>query len=184
MAGDDEQAGLDERKLVESARTDPDAMAALYRRYLPRIHAFAYRRTGSVATAEDITSATFERALRNLATFEWRGGGFGAWLFRIAANELVDYHRKEQRSRSPRVTHALAASAPDASYDDVPMAVDTDALRAALANLNPRYERAISLRYLSGLSHDEAAAAMGASKPVMAVTLHRAMAALRKAMAT
>jgi len=41
---------------------------------------------------------------------------------------------------------------------------------------------AISLRYLAGLTHDEAAQAMGCSKAVMAVTLHRATAALRRAM--
>lgn len=37
---------IDERELVERAKTDRDALAELYRMYLPRIHAFAYRRTG------------------------------------------------------------------------------------------------------------------------------------------
>ena len=78
----------DERWLVEQARSAPDAFATLYRLYLPKIHAFAYRRTSSRELAEDITAATFERAYRQLDRFEWRGGGFGAWLFRIAANEL------------------------------------------------------------------------------------------------
>ncbi len=180
-------ADLDERALVEAARSDADAMAELYRRYLPRIHAFAYRRTGSRTVAEDVTSATFERALRSLDQFRWRGGGFGAWLFRIAANELVDHHRREQRNRAPRVAHALvsAASAGDADasvgIDRLDVPGDAAPLLAALATINPRYQRAISLRYLAGLSHDEAAAAMGTSKAVMAVTLHRAVAALRKA---
>jgi RNA polymerase sigma factor (sigma-70 family) len=54
------------------------------------------------------------------------------------------------------------------------------AVLSALDTLNPRYQQAISLRYLSGLSHAEAALAMGCSKPVMAVTLHRALGALRR----
>ena len=68
LAGVDGRAGdeADERELVERARVDPSAFAELYRRYLPRVHAFAYRRTGAVEVAEDITSAAFERALRNL----------------------------------------------------------------------------------------------------------------------
>ena len=39
--------GVDERGLAEAARTSPDAFAVLYRRYVGRIHAFAYRRSGS-----------------------------------------------------------------------------------------------------------------------------------------
>ncbi len=177
LVGDPAQPALcDERSLVERARTDPDAFVALYRAYLPRIHAFAVRRTGSVAVAEDVTSATFERALRALPRFRWTGGGFGPWLFRIAANELVDHHRRTVRSMT--VLPALAAdreAPPPAEPAD-------DRIRAALAAIRPRYQQAITLRYLAGLSHREAAAALGVTKPVMAVVLHRAMAALRKAM--
>ena len=85
---------------MERARVDPSAFAELYRRYLPRVHAFAYRRTGAVEVAEDITSAAFERALRNLDAFTWRPGGFGPWLFRIVSNELVDHYRRTGRAAS------------------------------------------------------------------------------------
>ena len=51
----------------------------------------------------------------------------------------------------------------------------------ALGTLRPRYQQALTLRYLAGMSADEAAAAMGCSKPVLAVTLHRALGALRRA---
>ena len=50
-----------------------------------------------------------------------------------------------------------------------------------LGQLNERYQRAISLRYLSGLTPEDAAHAMGLSKATFAVVLHRAMGALRKA---
>ncbi|MFN0090798.1 MAG: RNA polymerase sigma factor [Acidimicrobiales bacterium] len=176
----------DERLLVDRARSDPNAFAALYRLYLPRIHAFAYRRSRSREVAEDVTAATFERAYRQLDNFEWRGGGFGSWLFRIAANELADYYRSQQRSKSDRGQQAMGALHSPASFDDVDH-IETDEssakrLLAALDKLNPRYQQAISLRYLAGLSHDEAALAMGSSKPVMAVTLSRALRALRSAM--
>ena len=49
--------------------------------------------------------------------------------------------------------------------------------------LTPRYQQALSLRYLAGLSPDEAAAAMGTSKATMAVVVHRATRALRRALA-
>ena len=49
--------------------------------------------------------------------------------------------------------------------------------------LTPRYQQALSLRYLAGLTPEEAAAAMGTSKATMAVVLHRATRALRRVLA-
>ncbi len=102
---------LDDRILVERARADPEAFAELYRRYLPRVYAFAYRRTRAPDVAEDITSAAFERALRNLDSFTWRSGGFGSWLFRIVANELVDHYRRTARATSDRARLAASRAA-------------------------------------------------------------------------
>jgi RNA polymerase sigma-70 factor (ECF subfamily) len=177
---------FDERQLVEAARTDPEAFATLYRRYLPKIHAFAYRRTRSQHVAEDVCSATFERAFRQLDRFEWRGGGFGAWLFRIAANEIADHWRRNHRPESDRGQTAYQWLYSASTVDDVDRVEDGDEatrlLLAALYTIKDRYQQAISLRYLSELSHEEAADVMGITKPVMAVTLSRALRALKKAM--
>jgi RNA polymerase sigma-70 factor (ECF subfamily) len=178
---------IDERTLVELARGDPEAFAELYRRYLPRVYAFAYRRTGVVEVAEDITSATFERALRNLDSYSWRAGGFGPWLFRIAANELVDQHRRATRSTSDRArlaAPALLADPPGDPADEVARRDAAAEVLDAMNGLNPRYQRALSLRYLSGLTADEAARAMGTSKATMAVIVFRATRALRRAMSS
>jgi RNA polymerase sigma-70 factor, ECF subfamily len=177
----------EERELVGRARAgDRDAFAKLYRHYVPRIHAFSYRRTNSRELAEDVTAATFERAYRQLPRFEWRGGGFGAWLFRIAANELTDFYRRQYRTQGQRGQAALGALHTASVVDDVDH-IDagedhTRQMMEVLGTLNPRYQEAISLRYLAGLSHEEAADAMGVTKPVMAVTLTRAVKALKKAM--
>ena len=178
--------GTDERALVERAQADPSAFAELYRRYLPRVHAFAYRRTGAVEAAEDVTSAAFERALRNLGSFHWRPGGFGPWLFRIVANELVDHYRRTGRAALASGRRAaaarLAAAAPRDPADEVG---DRDAVAemlAAMDRLSPRYQQALALRYLAGPQPDEAAAAMGVSKATLAVVVHRATRALRRAL--
>ena len=175
---------FDEQSLVERARTDRDAFAELYRHYLPRIYAFAYRRCGSRPLAEDVTAATFEEALRSLPSYVAKGGGFGPWLFRIAANEIVDHYRADERARGRKGHRALTLLAAHGSVEACAELAEDGAdhgrLLAALGTLNPRYQKAISLRYLAGLSHEEAAEAMGTTKPVMAVTLHRAMRALRR----
>lgn len=176
-------------ELVERARTDPDAFTSLYRAYVRRIHSFAYRRSGSYEVAEEITASTFERAWRGLPAFAWQGAGFEPWLFRIASNEIAGHFRRQARSRTDRAQRALREMADDLSEDQALVdmfrldeaAERTDLVRRALATLRPRYEEAITLRHLSGLSPDEAAQAMGCSKPTLAVVLHRAVRSLRRA---
>lgn len=168
---------------MERARVDPAAFAELYRRYLPRIHAFAYRRTGAVEAAEDVTSAAFERALRNLDGFTWRQGGFGPWLYRITANELADHHRRAGRAATDRYRGAAARAVATEPVDPADVVGDRAAVEEvlrAMDRLSPRYERALALRYLSGLSNDEAAAAMGVTRATMAVIVFRATRALRR----
>lgn len=182
--GDPDEA-LDDRTLVERARADPEAFAELYRRYVARVYAFAYRRTSAPDVAEDITSAAFERALRSLGTFSWGSGGFGPWLFRIVANELVDHYRRTGRASGDRARgalHALHGTDPPDPADEVVGRDSVARLLDAMNGLSPRYQRALSLRYLSGLTAEEAAAAMGTSRATMAVIVFRATRALRRAM--
>ena len=66
----------DERELVERARHDSRAFAELYRRYVNRVYAFSYKRSGSTQVAEDVTSTTFERAItskNNASLRAWNG---------------------------------------------------------------------------------------------------------------
>lgn len=174
----------DERLLVERAATDADAFAALYRRYVDAIYRFAYRRCGSRAAAEDVTSATFEKALRSLEVFQWRPGGFRPWLYRIAANEVADHHRRVGRDATPRAQRALRVLGADQPEEpELPgeeLVEDSARVRAALAAINPRYQEALSLRYLADLSPEETAAALGCSRGTLAVVLHRATRALRR----
>jgi RNA polymerase sigma-70 factor (ECF subfamily) len=171
----------DDRRLAEraGADADADAFAQLYRRYVDRVHAFAWYRTRDREAAEEITSAAFERAWRAMPSFVWRGGGFQPWLFRIAATEIGGWYRR--RGRNQRLVHRVAAE--PVADDEAPPGVDPriDDLVAAVATLRPRYQEVITLRYLSGFSPEEAAEVMGCSKATLAVILHRAMNALRRA---
>jgi len=174
-----------ERALTERARSDRNAFAQLYRSHVDAVYGFAFRLCGSREVAEEATSATFERALRSIGSFEWRGGGVRPWLFRIVSNEVTEIHRRNARAAGPRGQRALRALAPIAD-ETGPGAAEgpatTALLHSAMKTLNPRYRDAISMRYLGDMSADDAAAALGCSKAVLAVTLFRALGALRKAM--
>ena len=179
--GDETEAGSgdEDEALVRRARHDPDAFALLFRRHWDSIYGFAYRRSGSREVAEEVTASTFERAWRALPTFTWKGGGLRPWLFKIAASELAGWYRRERRHHTPRAQLAMRELA---GARIVETAEADDAVRAALGRLRPRYQQALTLRFFACLSAEEAAAAMSCSRPTYAVTVHRALRALRLAL--
>src|SRR5215510_5637372 len=93
-----------ERLLIEAAQNDPNRFAELYEANFERIYAFIVRRVQNRHEAEDLTAEVFQHALANLARFEWRGVPFSVWLFRIAANIIIDRRRQSSRQRAEPVS--------------------------------------------------------------------------------
>ena len=89
----------DERLLIEAAQKDPARFVDLYEENFARVYAFVSRRVHSRADVEDITAEVFHQGLANLATFEWRGAPFAAWLYRIAANAIADRWQRASREQ-------------------------------------------------------------------------------------
>jgi RNA polymerase sigma-70 factor, ECF subfamily len=175
-----------ERLLVERAKHDRLAFGELYEAHVVAVHAYLVRSTGSRDVADEVTSATFERALRALPDFEWRGAGVRPWLLRIASNELATHYRSSSRSTGERARHAAEASvdlhAPDDPADARERAARVAAIHRVLPLLRPDHRDVITLRYLGSMTPADAATAMGCSKAALAITLHRALRALRIAL--
>jgi RNA polymerase sigma-70 factor (ECF subfamily) len=87
----------DERLLVEAAQKDPARFAELYELNFERVYAYIVRRVQDRAETEDLTAEVFHQALANIRRFEWRGIPFAAWLFRIAANLILDRWQQSGR---------------------------------------------------------------------------------------
>jgi RNA polymerase sigma-70 factor (ECF subfamily) len=183
---------LDDHALVEVAKHDRAAFAVLYRRHVDGVYRYAHRLCGGdQAVAEDVTSATFEKAMAAIGRFEWRGGGVRPWLLRIASAEVAGWYRTRQRTIDKgaraagdfqRTQGLLLGGAPATdgpSGSRGPVDERADAVLDALAALPERYRDVIALRYLAGLSPAEAAAAMDCSVNTLNVTLHRALESLR-----
>jgi RNA polymerase sigma-70 factor (ECF subfamily) len=103
----------EERLLVQAAQKNPARFADLYELHFELVYAFASRRVGSRAIAEDVTSEVFHKALANLQRFEWRGVPFGAWLLKIAANAITDQAKRNAREtifdKPPELSGELSA---------------------------------------------------------------------------
>jgi RNA polymerase sigma-70 factor, ECF subfamily len=182
-----------ERALVERSRSDASAFAELYDFYLPRIYGFIARRVGERAVAEDLTAMTFERALGAIRRGDFRNESFGGWLYRVASNAIVDHVRRGRRTVS---LGGNGRSGEDGLDEDRGLllgdeaataafaaALDRDVVRRALLRLPEAQRRLLVLKFFDGLEIDELCTAFGCSRPTFAVKLHRALGALRAAVA-
>lgn len=167
-----------ERELVRRVPSDRSAFAELYDFYLPRIYGYIHRRIGERGVSEDLTATTFERSLRAIRTGQFRNEAFSGWLYRVAANAVVDHVRATRRLRADSGVDEV-----DPGADVLGAALDREELRAAMARLPDTHRRVLAQRFFDDLDPDEAGAILGCSRCTFAVKLHRALAALRSTLA-
>jgi RNA polymerase sigma-70 factor (ECF subfamily) len=161
---------VDDRSLVEAAQADRTRFLELYDRHFHRVYAYALRRTGNRADAEDVTADVFHRALANLGGYEWRGVPFVAWLYRIAAHELSDRRRSAAREA---VTLPPDARTSDPGFERQVM------LFQLLQRLPADQRRVIEMRFGEGKSLQEVAAALARSEGAIKQLQRRALENLR-----
>jgi len=165
-----------ERELITAAQRDRAAFAPLYERYVDQIFAYALTLTGDRELAEDVTAATFARAMEELPRFEWRGVPYSAWLYRVAGN-LVHRHR-----RRPGWVE-LQAHLPDDAPGPEDWALTGDRateVRVAVAALPDDQRQAVLLRFGGELRNREIAEIMGRSEGAVKLLTFRALTTLRR----
>ena len=152
--------------LVELARTgDADAFGMLYDHYQGSVYRFLFYRTRSSTLAEDLTSETFFRALRNMQNFRWQGKDFGAWLMTIARNLATD-HFKAGRTRLETATEDMGVhdDATEGPEQAVLATLTNEMLLKALTELPSEQKDCLVMRFLQGMSIAETADVLGRSE--------------------
>ena len=89
-------ASNSEKKLLEEIRKDPKKFSELYDIYFDKIFNYVFRRTTDFHMARDITSEVFIKVYLNLWKFQWRKISIGAWIYRIATNEVNQFFRNKK----------------------------------------------------------------------------------------
>ena len=135
-----------------------------------RVYAYVAYRVGDPGEAEDITSETFERALRYRGSFDPRKGDAVGWLLGIARNCLYD------RQLRPR-EQALVQEQP-AAGDLEAEVIERLTLNQALAALSVNDRELLALRYGADLRAREIAHLLDQRTNAVEVALSRARARL------
>jgi len=161
--------------LVRDAKKgDTEAFGKIYDHFFTPVYRYAAIRVPA-EIAEDLVAEIFVKAWEKLHMYKERKNiPFGAWLFRIARNEVVDTYRTSKTwEEIPE----------DLSDPDELNRADTRAkrgfilkiVRQTLEQLPKRYREVLALSFIAGLSHEEVAQVLKTSEGSVRILKFRAL---------
>jgi RNA polymerase sigma-70 factor (ECF subfamily) len=157
----------------ESMRGSEETIEKLLSGYGQEIHAVAYAITRDHHAAEDITAETIIAAWRRLNSLR-DPDRLRPWLLRIASRHALQFLRRQRRHRETAIWRGTSVGD---QFDS--LAADRLDIADAMAALPPQMRAVISLRYVSNLSVDEIAEALGRSRNTVKTELRLGLRHLR-----
>jgi RNA polymerase sigma-70 factor, ECF subfamily len=174
----DAPAGERDEELAIAARSDPAAFGILYARHRLAVFRYLRTRTSSEDHAAELTAVTFERALKAMPRYRPSGGGFLAWLLRIARNAAIDAGR---RASAVPLDADIADEGSSNAPEEAILANETRATLAAAINRLPEVQReAIVLRYAARLTAREIGKVLGKTDQATQKLISRALETIRE----
>ena len=146
---------------------------------LDEVYRYLLMLTADATLAEDLTSATFEKALTRWRRFDPARGSATTWLCAIARTTALDHFRSESRRlrredvyavREPRVAEPACAAGLSAELEE------------ALRTLTAAEREVLALRVVLDLDANTAADVLGISRTACSMRLARALQKLEERM--
>lgn len=160
---------------------DEPAVEALYQKYYPKIYNYGFMQMGDAQAAEDLASDVMLKMIESMHKYTFRGLPFGAWVFRIARNRLIDLHRRRRRRGEVDLSGSLssALASPHALAE---RALERGQIQIALKHLTDEQRQVIVLKFIQGFDNRSIGKIMGRSEGAIKSLQHRALGALRRLM--
>ena len=171
-------------------KRDPELLDRLIEQYQYRLFRYLVHLTASRERAEDFFQETWLRVLERGHQYDgkWK---FEAWLFAIARNLVLDWHRRKK----PQSFESLSGPGEEPGFD-VPDAKSASPLQqaltgeeaagvqASLKKLPALYREVLLLRFQEEMQLEEIAAILNAPVSTVKSRLYRGLEALRGALTT
>jgi RNA polymerase sigma-70 factor (ECF subfamily) len=172
----------EELELVRRAqRYEADALGRIYEIYFPKIYQYAYLQLSDAQLAEDIASGVLLQVVESIQKFHYRGTPFGAWVFRIARNRIIDLHRRKKRRQHVELYEGIPTDY-GAPHQETERVLEHERVRGALDYLTDDQRQVVLLKFAEGLDNQAIAAVIGRSEGAVKSLQHRALVALRKSL--
>lgn len=158
------------------------AYAELLRIYRNPIYYMLLKMMNDPNDAEDLTMEAFGKAFKNLDQYSTEFA-FSTWLFKIAANNCIDYLRKKSTlptcidqdlNNLENNMKEINGGMPDTPEDQIIEKQKILVLRKAVDQLRPKYKELVELRYFKELTYEEISQELGISINNVKIQLFRA----------
>ena len=160
--------------IQRSQHGDTEAFGKLYDLYFEKVYRFAAVRVPE-EIAEDLVADIFVKAWQKLGLYKpQKNVPFGAWLFKIARNEVIDTYRT---SRTFEEVPEEMVDTDDLNLADtkVKRSYVLKTVRTALKTLPKRYQEVLSLSFMADLPNAEIARVLRISEGSVRILKFRAL---------
>lgn len=157
---------------------DSGAFASLYDLYFDKIYRFIFYKVGHKENAEDLCSQTFTKAIENIKQLKTDQLYFSAWLYKIARNTVIDYHRSKKENLE------LAQDIYQENYmeEKISAKIDWEKISAKIENLPEEKKEMITMRLWDNLSYKEISQILGKSEASIKMSFSRTIKQLRESL--
>jgi RNA polymerase sigma factor (sigma-70 family) len=170
-----------EELITRCKRGDPAAYTGLYNQHAQAVYNSILRLIGHTGEAEDILQESFVAAFQGIAGFA-AGGGFGAWVKRIAINKSVDLIRKRKLRFVELEPEWVMEGEPHETVDEADFQYTMDAVNAAIAALPDGYRTIFNLYAIEQVPQAEIAQMLGLENGTVRTQYHRAKTKIKEAL--
>lgn len=154
---------------------DRESLATLCGLFYPRVLKYMRYRVDA-ASAEDLTDEVFLRVVGHIGS---QKASFVAWLYRIAANVVIDHNRakarRPERAWDDEVAKTFQSGEISSEVSDRHMDIES-----AMTTLTDEQRELVTLKFIQGLSNAEIAETSGRSMEAIRALQFRALKALRE----
>lgn len=156
--------------------------ARFYQQYAPAIFAYLLRNVASREDAEDLLLDIFLAVLQKSSSVNMDEQRLVAWMWAVAHNKVVDYHRRNRyraHMRLNMVEETLYESEEQAPEHLALRNEEYQQLHLLLQELPELQREIVQLRFGHGLTCGEIATVIKKSEGAVRMTLHRTLKLLR-----
>ena len=162
-----EKAQRDYRLVMQALSTgDQKAYAELLNNYRDSLYFMLLKMTNNQVDADDLTIEAFGKAFKNLDQYSSEYA-FSTWLFKIAANNCIDFMRKNRRinyitmdNNDESGSNNYPANIPSLNLSPEDKVIEkqkVSLMHEVVEKLKPHYRLMVELRYFKELSYEEIA---------------------------
>ncbi|MGB8953712.1 MAG: sigma-70 family RNA polymerase sigma factor [Candidatus Aminicenantales bacterium] len=169
----------DDALVGRAKKGDVEAFTELARRFQEKIYYTVFGMTRNHQDADDLTQETFLYAYKALRSFKQKSS-FYTWIYRIAVNLTLNFLKRKSREKgreefadhlSPFHKSEYAAFSPEGGSLKKEL---SEKINEALDSLPLAYKASFNLVVFQGLSHGQAAEALGCSENTVSWRMHKA----------